>query len=163
MLAQLFVGQDVLNCHAARLGESGDGGKLQNGSANLRVRSSAFTRLPEPPKGGTPNLNCPFAKRARVCLVANVVNAEAKLQKLLREVRACTVCAGHLPFTPQPVLRASSTARLLIVGQAPGMKVQQTGIHGEVSLPDDLPASMTQDEVRKFGIHGEVSLPHWNP
>lgn len=73
-------------------------------------------------------MNCPFAKRTRVCLVAHAVNAEAKLQRLLRRVRACTVCAAHLPFPPRPVLRASSTARLLIVGQAPGIKVQQTGI-----------------------------------
>lgn len=56
------------------------------------------------------------------------MNAAAKLDRLLREVRRCTVCAADLPFPPQPVLRASLTARLLIVGQAPGMKVQQTGI-----------------------------------
>jgi uracil-DNA glycosylase len=52
---------------------------------------------------------------------------EAKLQRLLSEVRACTVCAAHLPFPPRPILRAGSTARLLIVGQAPGLKVQTTG------------------------------------
>lgn len=56
------------------------------------------------------------------------MTAEAKLQRLLREVRACTMCAMHLPFPPRPILRASSTARLLIVGQAPGRKVQATGI-----------------------------------
>jgi uracil-DNA glycosylase len=56
------------------------------------------------------------------------MNAAAKLDRLLREVRRCTVCATHLPFPPQPVLRATHTARLLIVGQAPGMKVQETGI-----------------------------------
>jgi uracil-DNA glycosylase len=55
-------------------------------------------------------------------------NAESQLQRLLREVRACTVCAHHLPFPPRPVLRAGSTARLLVVGQAPGRKVHETGI-----------------------------------
>lgn len=69
-----------------------------------------------------------FAKRTQVWLVANVINAESKLQRLLTEARACTVCAKHLPFPPRPVLRASSTARLLVVGQAPGRKVQETGI-----------------------------------
>ena len=53
---------------------------------------------------------------------------ETQLQRLLREVRACKVCAAHLPFPPRPVLRAGSMARLLIVGQAPGLKVQETGI-----------------------------------
>lgn len=57
-----------------------------------------------------------------------MVSAEAKLQRLLREVRACAVCAAQLPFPPRPILRATSTARLMIVGQAPGSRVQATGI-----------------------------------
>ncbi len=48
--------------------------------------------------------------------------------KLLREVRACRLCAGKLPHEPRPVLRAAETARLLIVGQAPGRRVHETGI-----------------------------------
>lgn len=54
--------------------------------------------------------------------------ANDKLKILLREVRACTVCAAHLPNAPRPVVRASATARVLIVGQAPGRKVHDTGI-----------------------------------
>lgn len=50
------------------------------------------------------------------------------LAPLLREIRACTLCEAHLPLGPRPVLRASATARLLIVGQAPGTKVHATGI-----------------------------------
>lgn len=50
------------------------------------------------------------------------------LDPLLREVRACTACAAHLPLGPRPVLRAGTTARLLIVGQAPGTRVHKTGI-----------------------------------
>ncbi len=50
------------------------------------------------------------------------------LDRLLREVRACTVCEAHLPYPPKPVLRAASSARLLIVGQAPGRRVHETGI-----------------------------------
>lgn len=50
------------------------------------------------------------------------------LEALLKRVRACTVCAGLIPFAPQPVLRAQATARLMIVGQAPGTRVQETGI-----------------------------------
>lgn len=46
----------------------------------------------------------------------------------LARIRACTLCAPHLPLGPHPVLRASPTARLLIVGQAPGTRVHETGI-----------------------------------
>ncbi len=48
--------------------------------------------------------------------------------ELLARVRACTVCAAHLPCPPRPILIASPTARLLIVGQAPGWRVHETGI-----------------------------------
>jgi uracil-DNA glycosylase len=51
-----------------------------------------------------------------------------KLEALLKDVRACTVCAEHLPFPPRPVVRAAATASLMIVGQAPGTRVQATGI-----------------------------------
>ena len=50
------------------------------------------------------------------------------LSTLLTEIRACTLCAAHLPLGPRPVLRASATARILIVGQAPGTKVHASGI-----------------------------------
>jgi uracil-DNA glycosylase family 4 len=51
-----------------------------------------------------------------------------KLDLLLREVRSCIVCAKHLPHGTRPVLRASTTAKILIVGQAPGRKVHESGI-----------------------------------
>ncbi|WP_206607762.1 uracil-DNA glycosylase family protein [Ferruginivarius sediminum] len=50
------------------------------------------------------------------------------LEKLLHEIRACEVCAAELPLGPRPVVRAASGARVLIVGQAPGTKVHNTGI-----------------------------------
>jgi len=55
------------------------------------------------------------------------VSAE-DLNPLAREVRACRLCAPHLPLGPRPVFQASTTARLLIVGQAPGRRVHETGI-----------------------------------
>lgn len=48
--------------------------------------------------------------------------------RLLSEVRACRLCEPQLPLGANPVLRASHTARLLIVGQAPGTRVHATGI-----------------------------------
>jgi len=48
--------------------------------------------------------------------------------KLIGEVNACRLCAGKLPHEPRPVLRGAETARLLIVGQAPGRRVHETGI-----------------------------------
>jgi uracil-DNA glycosylase len=50
------------------------------------------------------------------------------LARLAAEIRACRVCAAHLPLGPRPVFRASITARLLIISQAPGTKVHETGL-----------------------------------
>jgi uracil-DNA glycosylase len=50
------------------------------------------------------------------------------LEALLQAVRACRACEAHLPLGPRPVLRAAATARILIVGQAPGLRVHNTGI-----------------------------------
>lgn len=49
------------------------------------------------------------------------------LDRLAAEARACRLCAD-LPLGPRPVFRAAPTARLLIVGQAPGTRVHETGI-----------------------------------
>ncbi|MBN8248901.1 MAG: uracil-DNA glycosylase family protein [Verrucomicrobia bacterium] len=50
------------------------------------------------------------------------------LDALLARVRSCRECEAVLPLGPRPVLRISAEARLLIVGQAPGRRVHETGI-----------------------------------
>jgi uracil-DNA glycosylase len=50
------------------------------------------------------------------------------LAEVLDEVRACTFCADRLPLGPRPVVRGLASARLLIISQAPGTRVHETGI-----------------------------------
>lgn len=47
---------------------------------------------------------------------------------LMARIRACRVCTAHLPHGCRPVLQAHPDARLLIVSQAPGRKVHETGV-----------------------------------
>ena len=54
--------------------------------------------------------------------------AEGGLAGLLDEVRACRLCADELPLGPRPVVRMEATARLLIIGQAPGTRVHESGV-----------------------------------
>lgn len=49
------------------------------------------------------------------------------LDALLAAVRDCRACEADLPLGPRPVLRADDAARILIVGQAPGVRVHTTG------------------------------------
>ena len=50
------------------------------------------------------------------------------LQPLLDRIAACRDCAQHFPHAPRPTLYVAPTARLLIIGQAPGSKVHASGI-----------------------------------
>lgn len=54
--------------------------------------------------------------------------ASDALKTLLAEVAACRHCAAHLPLGPRPVVRMAASARLLIIGQAPGTKVHESGL-----------------------------------
>lgn len=51
-----------------------------------------------------------------------------RFESLIAEVRACTICAAHLPHGVRPVVQFHPNARLLIAGQAPGRKVHASGI-----------------------------------
>lgn len=50
------------------------------------------------------------------------------LKDTLQQVRACTFCEPNLPLGANPVIQASESAKLLIIGQAPGLKVHNTSI-----------------------------------
>lgn len=52
----------------------------------------------------------------------------AAFDRLLKDIRACQICAEHLPHDPRPVIRARETARIVIAGQAPGTRVHASGI-----------------------------------
>ncbi len=55
-------------------------------------------------------------------------STESQLSSLLQDIGRCDLCASHLPLGPRPVLRASPSARILVAGQAPGIRVHETGI-----------------------------------
>ena len=70
------------------------------------------------------------------------------LLQLTKEIKACNVCKAHLPLGPRPVIQVGTFARILIVGQAPGSRVHETGI------PFDDPSG---DRLRTWmGIEKEV-------
>jgi uracil-DNA glycosylase len=50
------------------------------------------------------------------------------LELLLENVRACRVCEADLPAGPRPVLRAGEAAGVVIIGQAPGRRVHESGV-----------------------------------
>lgn len=56
------------------------------------------------------------------------MNHSESLPTLLAQIKACTICAAHLSLGPRPVVRAGRSAKILIISQAPGLAVHETGI-----------------------------------
>ncbi|MGH7005210.1 MAG: uracil-DNA glycosylase family protein [Alphaproteobacteria bacterium] len=79
--------------------------------------------------------------------------------ELLERVRACRLCAAHLPLGPNPVFRLAETARLLIVGQAPGTKVHMTGIPWNDPSGDRLRAWLKLDRGAFYDTARIAILP----
>jgi len=51
-----------------------------------------------------------------------------KHQTLLEQVSKCVICEPELPLGARPVIQFNANARILIAGQAPGVKVHETGV-----------------------------------
>ncbi|WP_281546063.1 uracil-DNA glycosylase family protein [Grimontia sp. SpTr1] len=69
---------------------------------------------------------------------------------LLKEVQECHHCEAHLPLGPRPVVQAESSARLLIIGQAPGTRVHETGIPWNDPSGDRLREWLQMDKERFY-------------
>jgi uracil-DNA glycosylase len=50
------------------------------------------------------------------------------MEQLLHEIRKCTLCKAHLPCEPKPIITVHPKSKILLIGQAPGAKVQNSGI-----------------------------------
>lgn len=50
------------------------------------------------------------------------------LVQLLADIQACKVCEKDLPLGANPVVNARASAKIMIIGQAPGTKVHASGI-----------------------------------
>jgi len=79
--------------------------------------------------------------------------------ELVRNIRACTLCAEHLPFGPRPVLQISCTARILIAGQAPGRKVHASGIPFDDASGDRLREWLGLDRETFYDSRRVAMLP----
>jgi len=81
------------------------------------------------------------------------------LRRTLSEARACQICSASLPFGPRPVLQMGSTARLLIISQAPGRKVHESGIPWNDASGDRLRDWLQLDRLAFYDATKVAFLP----
>ena len=77
--------------------------------------------------------------------------------RLVAEIGACTICAPHLPLGPRPIVRGRPSARLLIISQAPGRRVHDTGLSFNDRSGDRLRAWLATDRVT-FYDEGRLAI-----
>lgn len=63
----------------------------------------------------------------------------------MTNIHRSNICTTHLPLSPRPVVRPSATAKLLIIGQAPGTRVQEASIPWDDRSDDVLRAWLALD------------------
>jgi uracil-DNA glycosylase len=51
-----------------------------------------------------------------------------RMDSLLNSIASCTECTPHLPLGPRPVVSVHPDSRIVIIGQAPGTRVHETGV-----------------------------------
>jgi uracil-DNA glycosylase len=76
--------------------------------------------------------------------------AEAAFGRLVAEIRGCTLCRPYLQLGPRPVLRGRPTAGVLIVSQAPGARVHESGLSFDDKSGDRLRAWLGLDRDRFY-------------
>lgn len=81
------------------------------------------------------------------------------LSTLLHQVSQCDHCLAHLPRGPRPVVQISDTARLLIIGQAPGTRVHETGIPWNDPSGDRLRRWLALDKAQFYDAAQVAIMP----
>ncbi|MEL7445433.1 MAG: uracil-DNA glycosylase family protein [Pseudomonadota bacterium] len=76
--------------------------------------------------------------------------SDAEAAALHEEIKACTLCAEHLPLGPRPVVQFSPTSRMVVIGQAPGTRVHASGIPWDDASGDRLRSWLDLDKPQFY-------------
>lgn len=81
------------------------------------------------------------------------------LAGLLVDVRRCRACEAHLPLGPRPLLQVGASARILVVGQAPGVRAHNSGVPWDDASGDRLRAWTGLDTTRFYDASEVAIIP----
>jgi len=82
------------------------------------------------------------------------------VDNLLQQIGGCLICQGLLPHDPRPVLQASVNSSILIIGQAPGSKVHNSGVPWDDASGKELRRwlGVTKDEFYDPDFFGLIPM-----
>lgn len=85
------------------------------------------------------------------------MNHAETLADLITEARGCTICAAELPLGPRPILQVGPSAQIIIIGQAPGRRVHESGVPWDDPSGERLRAWLGVDS-RTFYDPNQIAL-----
>jgi len=88
-----------------------------------------------------------------------MTKSKTALASLLKNVRACTHCTQHLPLGPRPIVRIAPSATVLIIGQAPGTKVHESGVPWDDKSGDRLREWLAVDKETFYDENRIAIMP----
>ena len=98
-----------------------------------------------------------YARRIEVSAGTSKATAPDTLDSVVAEIRDCRICAAHLPHGVRPILHVSASAKIAIVGQAPGLRVHKSGLSFNDASGDKLRAWLKMDR-ETFYDTGRVAI-----
>lgn len=81
------------------------------------------------------------------------------MQKLLNEIRKCTICVGKLELGTNPILSVHQKSKIVIIGQAPGIIVHKTGIPWDDKSGERLRQWLDVDESTFYDAEEIALIP----
>lgn len=78
---------------------------------------------------------------------------------LLAQIRACDTCTAHLRHCPRPLLQADPRARILVAGQAPGIRAHNSGVPFDDPSGDRLRGWMDIDKADFYDASKVAIVP----
>ncbi len=81
------------------------------------------------------------------------------MDRLIQEIQRCTVCADQLNHDPRPVLAANAKSKIIIIGQAPGRIVHDSGVPWKDKSGDNLRSWMNIDKTTFYNTKEIAIVP----
>ncbi len=81
------------------------------------------------------------------------------MKKLLKDIRACQVCADFLEAGCRPVVSFHPNSQIMVIGQAPGRRVHQSGIPWDDKSGENLRSWMGIDSETFYDVSKIAIVP----
>lgn len=81
------------------------------------------------------------------------------MKDLIREIKQCKLCKDHLPLGANPIIEASEKSKIVLISQAPGRVVHESGVAWKDQSGKKLREWLGVDEDTFYKVDNFAILP----